>query len=107
MDVALKPQFVCFACLLAAAFVLFGGLFADAVAQTGIDFSKGDQLGNNFITWLKKNPVLWFFTAALIIVGIACALNRAPWMWLVYILIGAFVAFGATKIVNSLSKTFA
>lgn len=106
MNIALKPQFVCFAVLLAAAFVLFGGLFADAVAQTGIDFTKGDQLGNSLINWLKKNPVLWFFTAALIIVGIACALNRAPWMWMVYILIGAFVAFGATKLVTSLSKIF-
>ena len=107
MDMTLKAEHICVAFILAVTFILFGGLFADAMAQSGIDFSKGDTVGNGFITWLKKNPVVWFFTAALIFVGIAAALNRAPWMWLVYILVGAFIAFGASKMVTFFAKQFA
>lgn len=92
--------------LLAVAFLLWGGVLSHALAQ-GIDFSKADGVGNSFVAWVRKNPLVWFFTIALIGSGLAAAFNKISWMWFGYILLGAFVAFGSSKLVTFFAKQFA
>ncbi|MTH62471.1 TrbC/VirB2 family protein [Paracoccus litorisediminis] len=82
------------------------GLASAAFAQAnqGIDFTKANTLGNNWTTWIMGNPVVWFFSTAFVIVGIMAALNRAPWAWLLYIIIGAIIAMPASTLVSNLNS---
>ncbi|MDS9469676.1 TrbC/VirB2 family protein [Paracoccus sp. MBLB3053] len=75
-----------------------------AQANQGIDFTKANTLGNNWTTWIMGNPVVWFFSTAFVIVGIMAALNRAPWAWLLYIIIGAIIAMPASTLVSNLNS---
>lgn len=107
MNIALNTyQNYCSAIIVAVAFILFGGLFTEALAQAGIDFTKGDQVGNGLITWIRKGPLVWFFSVALIASGIAAAMNKVSWMWFGLILVGAFIAFGSPKLVPYFAKQF-
>ncbi|WP_134681464.1 TrbC/VirB2 family protein [Paracoccus ravus] len=82
------------------------GLASQVMAQAnqGIDFSKANTLGNSWTTWIMGNPVTWFFSTAFVIVGIMAALNRAPWAWLLYVVIGALIAMPASTLVSNLNS---
>lgn len=95
-----------FALPIAIGLLLASGLASSALAQAnqGIDFTKANTLGNNWTTWIMGNPVTWFFTTAFVIVGIMAALNRAPWAWLLYIIIGAIIAMPVSTVVSNLNS---
>jgi len=90
----------------AACLLLAGGFGSRVLAQAsqGIDFTKANTLGNSWTTWIMGNPVTWFFSTAFVIVGIMAALNRAPWAWLLFIIIGAVIAMPVSSIVSNLNS---
>lgn len=77
----------------------------DAVAQS-VDFSKADDVGNSFVTWIRGNIATVFFTVALVLSGFAAAFNRISWMWVLMIALGALLVFGAPGIVADLKAAF-
>ena len=85
--------------------VLALAMAGDAAAQ-GVDFSKADDLGDSFVTWLRGNIAIVFFTVALIFAGFAAAFNRISWMWVLMIVVGALLAFGSDGLVSGLKNTF-
>lgn len=89
-----------FAALLATA------LAGDALAQSGVDFSKADTVGTGFVTWIRGNIATVFFTVALVLAGFAAAFNKISWMWVLMIAVGAFLVFGAPGFVADLKSVF-
>ncbi|WP_189654951.1 hypothetical protein [Paracoccus mutanolyticus] len=61
-----------------AAFMLLSGLCSDALAQatSGIDFTRGTNLGNSVVDWIREYPMVWFFTLAVICLAISAAMGR-------------------------------
>ena len=66
----------------------------DALAQSGVDFSKADTVGNDFVAWIRGNIATVFFTVALVLAGFAAAFNKISWMWVLMIAVGALLEGG-------------
>ena len=86
--------------------VLVTWFAGDALAQSAVDFSKADQLGTGFTTWIRGNIATVFFTVALVLAGFAAAFNKISWMWVLMIAVGAFLVFGAPGFVADLKSAF-
>lgn len=82
------------------------GVAANSAMAQGVSFTKIDTFGNGFVNWLKGVPLSLFFTVALILMGIMLGVGRAVWDWSWKVVVGAFLAFGATTIVVALKATF-
>lgn len=105
MSQALNLRSTLWVLIVSACLLMIAGAHSQVLAQAaqGIDFTQATTMGNNWTTFIRGNPVVWFFTTAFVIVGIMAALNKAPWAWLLYIFVGALIAFGATRAVTNLS----
>ena len=86
--------------------LLATALAGDALAQSGVDFSKADTVGTGFVTWIRGNIATVFFTVALVLAGFAAAFNKISWMWVLMIAVGAFLVFGAPGFVADLKSVF-
>lgn len=86
--------------------LLMTAVAGDAVAQSGVDFSKADTLGNDFVTWIRGNIATVFFTVAIVLAGFAAAFNKISWMWVLMIAVGALLVFGAPGFVADLKAVF-
>ena len=75
-------------------------------AQSAVDFSKADTVGNTFIDWMRGNAATILFTLAFVITGFMAAYNRLSWMWPIMICIGALLTFGAPTFVAELRAVF-
>lgn len=81
-------------------------VMAGEVAAQSVDFSKADDVGTSFVTWIRGNIATVFFTVALVLAGFAAAFNRISWMWVLMIAVGALFVFGAPGIVADLKAAF-
>lgn len=83
-------------------------LAGDAFAQagSGVDFSKADTVGNSFVTWIRGNLATVVFTVAFVLTGFLAAFNRISWLWVLLVVVGAFLVFGAPAFVTSLRSAF-
>lgn len=86
--------------------LLVTALAGEALAQSGVDFSKADTVGNDFVTWIRGNIATVFFTVAIVLAGFAAAFNKISWMWVLMIAVGAFLVFGAPGFVADLKASF-
>ena len=89
-----------------ASAALVAGVAGDAVAQSGVDFSKADTVGTSFVTWLRGNIATVFFTVAIVLAGFAAAFNKISWMWVLMIAVGALLVFGAPGFVADMKSVF-
>lgn len=89
-----------------ASAALVPGVAGDAVAQSGVDFSKADTVGTSFVTWLRGNIATVFFTVAIVLAGFAAAFNKISWMWVLMIAVGALLVFGAPGFVADMKSVF-
>lgn len=90
----------------------FGVALAFAVAATqamaaaGVDFGDVDTAASGFTSWLRGPLAVAFFTAALAFAGLAASFNKISWMWVLMIVVGAFLVFGGAAIVSELKSLF-
>ena len=80
---------------------LASGVAGDALAQS-VDFSKADTIGNDFVAWIRGNLATVVFTVAFVLTGFLAAFNRISWLWVLLVVVGAFLVFGAPTFVSSL-----
>ncbi len=71
-------------------------------AQSVVDFTKAENVGNGIIASLTGNIATIVFTLALIITGFMAAFNKIQWVWFFAVIVGAFFVFGANYIVPAL-----
>jgi Na+/phosphate symporter len=92
-----------------AAFMLISGLCSDALAQaaSGIDFTRGTNLGNSVVDWIREYPMVWFFTLAVIYLAISAAMGRLDPSRIFFTLLAAFIGFGVVRLVETLQSYFA
>ncbi|WP_103174861.1 TrbC/VirB2 family protein [Paracoccus sp. SY] len=100
----MAPSRLLMPALLAA--ILVTAVSGDALAQSGVDFTKADTVGNDFVAWIRGNIATVFFTVALVLAGFAAAFNKISWMWVLMIAVGAFLVFGAPGFVADLKAVF-
>ncbi len=89
--------------------LLIGGLGSDALAQatSGIDFTRGTNLGNSVVDWIREYPMVWFFTLAVIYLAISAAMGRLDPSRIFFTLLAAFIGFGVVRLVETLQSYFA
>lgn len=109
MSQALNLRSTLWVLIVSACLLMIASAHSQVLAQAtgGIDFSQATEMGDSWLTFITGNPLVWFFTTAFIIVAVLCALNRAPWAWLLYIFIGALIGFGAPRVVADLTAFLA
>ncbi len=73
-----------------------------AFAQTVVDFTKAENVGNSLIASLTGNIATIVFVLAVIVTGFLAAFNRIQWVWFFAVIFGAFLVFGAPAIVGAL-----
>lgn len=76
-----------------------------AAAQSSFDLSPVTSAGDTFLSWLKTFAKI-VLSVGLIIAGLMAAGNRLSWMWPLMIAIGAFFAFGGSKLIDELATWF-
>ena len=94
-----------FLMLVLASAALTAGVASDALAQS-VDFSKADTIGNDFVAWIRGNLATVVFTVAFVLTGFLAAFNRISWLWVLLVVVGAFLTFGAPTFVSSLRSAF-
>lgn len=109
MTVSLSPRAISTLLLVVSAFILFAGLPDAALAQaaSGIDFTRGTNLGNSVVDWIREYPMVWFFTLAVIYLAISAAMGRLDPSRIFFTLLAAFIGFGVVRLVETLQSYFA
>lgn len=88
-----------------ASTALVAGLAGEVLAQS-VDFSKADTVGNDFVAWIRGNLATVIFTVAFVLTGFLAAFNRISWLWVLLVVVGAFLTFGAPGFVAGLRSAF-
>lgn len=86
--------------------LMAGFLIANPALAQDFDFSGAESVGNSLLDWARGNLANIILTGALVIAGFLAAFNRIPWSWFFAVLFGAFIIYGAPKLVSWLSGAF-
>ena len=71
-----------------------------------IDFSDGEEAGNQVIGFVRGPLATIVFVLAFAVTGFLASFNRISWVWVGGVVLGAFLVFGGPSFVDQLRGLF-
>lgn len=88
-----------------AAAIGFVAIAQPTIAQE-IDFSDGEEAGNQVIGFVRGPLATIVFVLAFAVTGFLASFNRISWVWVGGVVLGAFLVFGGPSFVDQLRGLF-